>query len=168
MDLRPLADGRLVFGAQDPAWGVLDTQGKRLIGGDPPILDHRGNESKFRLARDGSSIEFSFDVWTNGKRQQRLARFDLRERRFELDVTPASALSAPRTDGLDIRDWRNNYKPTLNGKPLSLQQYEMSRAPRYRRGSFPLCARNRMESALVRPPGERTLEKASSRVWLGP
>ena len=28
MDLRPLADGRLVFGAGDPAWGVLDSPGK--------------------------------------------------------------------------------------------------------------------------------------------
>ena len=36
MDLRPLANGRLVFGGQDPAWAVLDTQGKRLVGGDPP------------------------------------------------------------------------------------------------------------------------------------
>ena len=130
LDLRPLANGRLVFGAAEPAWGVLDTQGKRLIGGDSPILDHRnrGNESKFRLARDGSIVEFGFNVWATGKRQRRLARFDLRERRFELGVSPTSALSPPQADGLDIRDWRENYKPTLNGKPLSIQQYEMSRS----------------------------------------
>ena len=67
-DLRPLADGRLVFGAADPAWAVFDTQGKRQVGGDRPILDHRSNESKFRLAQNGSSIEFSLDVWANGKR----------------------------------------------------------------------------------------------------
>jgi WD40 repeat protein len=128
LDLRPLANGRLVFGAFDPAWGMLDTQGKRLVGGDPPILDHRGNASKLRLARDGSTVEFGFDVWANGTRQQRLARFDLRERRFALDVSPASTLSPPRTEGLDIRDWRNNDRPTLHGKPLSLQQYETSRS----------------------------------------
>ena len=75
---------------------MLDAQGKRLVGGDPPILDHRGNESKFRLARDGSSVEFGFDVWTNGKRQRRLARFDLRERRFDLDVSSRKRAFAPR------------------------------------------------------------------------
>jgi WD40 repeat protein len=128
MDLRPLANGRLVFGAADPAWGVLDPYGKRLVGRDPPILDHRGDKSKFRLARDGSIVEFSFDLWANGRWHQRLARFDLRERRLELDVSPANAFSVPRTDGLEVRDWHNNYKPTLNGKPLSLHQYEMSRS----------------------------------------
>jgi hypothetical protein len=130
MDLRPLSNGRLVFGAQDPAWGVLDPYGKRLVGRDPPILSHRGHQSRFRLALDGNSVEFGFDMWVNYKWHQRLARFDLRERRLELDVSPANAFSAPRTDGLDIRDWRDNYngKPTLNGKPLSLQQYEVSRS----------------------------------------
>jgi WD40 repeat protein len=121
MDLRPLANGRVVFGAQDPVWGVLDPQGKRLVGGDPPILDHRGDESKFRLARDGSTVEFGLDIRANGKWQQRLARFDLRERRLAIDVSPASTLFPPRTDGLDIRDWYNKYRPTLNGKPLSLR-----------------------------------------------
>ena len=95
MDLRPLANGGLVFGAQDPLWGALDTQGKRLLGGDPPIIDHRGNESRFRLARDGSIVEFSFDIFADGKRQERLARFELRERRFEVDVSPASGLFPP-------------------------------------------------------------------------
>ena len=49
MNLQALANGRLVFGATDPAWGVLDAQGKRLVGGDAPILDHRGNTSRLRL-----------------------------------------------------------------------------------------------------------------------
>ena len=49
---------------------------------------------------------------------------------FSAALTAGSCdtLSPPRTHGLDIRDWRNNYKPTLNGKPLSLRQYEMSRS----------------------------------------
>ena len=95
MDLRPLANGGLVFGAQDPLWGALDTQGKRLLGGDPPMIHHRGNESRFRLARDGSIVEFSFDIFADGKRQERLARFELRERRFEVDVSPASGPFSP-------------------------------------------------------------------------
>lgn len=127
MDLQALAKGRLVFGAQDPAWGVLDTEGKRLVGGDAPIVDHRDNMSSLRLARDGGTVEFHFDVWANGQWQRRPARFDLRERRRALEVSPASTLAPPRTDGLDIRDWQDKYSPTLQGQPLALQPYEMSR-----------------------------------------
>src|SRR5262245_47886531 len=87
-DLRPLTNGWLVLGAYDPAWSLLDAQGKRLRGGNSPILDYRFNDPKFRLARDASSLEFGFNVWADGKWHRRLARFDLRERRLALDVTP--------------------------------------------------------------------------------
>src|SRR5262249_1481015 len=36
-------------------------------------------------------------------------------------------LRAPRTTGLDIRDWYNSTRPTLAGTPLPLEQYETSR-----------------------------------------
>src|SRR5262249_58147597 len=111
----PRTSGRLVLGASPPAGPLLDAQGTRFFGGDPPILDHRSNDSKFRLARDSSSLEFGFNVWADGKWHRRLARFDLRERRLALDVTPDNTPSLPRTDGLDIRDWGNNYNPTLDG-----------------------------------------------------
>ena len=35
-------------------------------------------------------------------------------------------LHAPRTTGLAIRDWSNSTSPTLDGRPLPLEQYETS------------------------------------------
>jgi WD40 repeat protein len=127
-DLASLSDGRVALGASGPAWAVLDAQGRRLVGGSAPILDHRDNQRKFRLANDGTMVEFGFDVWIDGKWLQRLARFDLRERQLALDVSPAPGLTSPSTEGLDVHDWDNNSRPTLAGKPLLLQPYEISRS----------------------------------------
>jgi peptidoglycan hydrolase-like protein with peptidoglycan-binding domain len=38
-----------------------------------------------------------------------------------VDLTP------PRTEGLTIKEWEDNYKPTLDGTPLVLEPYEFSR-----------------------------------------
>jgi hypothetical protein len=54
-------------------------------------------------------------------------RFDLAERRLLLPATPAPAGLAPRSTGLPIDGWFNTTSPTLAGKPLPLEKYEMSR-----------------------------------------
>ncbi len=140
MDLRPLADGRLVFGGGDPAWGVLDAQLQRtpLFRG-PPVLDHRNNPGgsigsggveAFRLAPAGEGRWLEFRAVTrdaSGPRA-RLVRFDLADRRLLLPTSPATAGLAPRSTGLPIDGWRSTTAPTQAGKPLPLQPYERSRS----------------------------------------
>jgi hypothetical protein len=58
MDLAPLPDGRLAFGAADPAWGVLDAAGRVQPRRGPDQADLRANESGFRLAPDGGRVRF--------------------------------------------------------------------------------------------------------------
>jgi WD40 repeat protein len=140
MDLRPLADGRLVYGGGDPAWGVLDTQLQRtpLFRG-PPVLDHRNNPGgsigaggmeAFRLAPAGQGrwLEFRAVSRDATGARARLVRFDLAERRLLLPTSPAPAGLAPRSTGLPIDGWQSTTAPTLAGKPLPLQSYETSRS----------------------------------------
>jgi WD40 repeat protein len=140
MDLRPLADGRLVVGGGDPAWGVLDGQLQRtsLFRG-PPVLDHRNNPGgsigeggfeAFRLAPAGEGrwLEFRAVTRDSSGARARLVRFDLAERRLLVPTTPAPAGIAPRSTGLPIDGWRSTPTPTLAGKPLPLEKYEMSRS----------------------------------------
>jgi hypothetical protein len=54
--------------------------------------------------------------------------FDLLDRRLD---QPADAfVRAPRTNapGLDLRNWANKARPTLNGQPLEIGEYETSRS----------------------------------------
>ena len=127
-DLQPLSDGRLVYAAADPAWGVLDAHGHRLVQQSPPILDHGGNYDEFRLSAAGDVVEFEQVTWREGRWQASLARFDLAARRLERGVSPLAGLHAPRTEGLAVTDWKDSH-PRLAGQSLALaDQYELSRS----------------------------------------
>ncbi|MCS5693652.1 caspase family protein [Cyanobium sp. FGCU-6] len=139
MDLRPLADGRLVFAGGDPAWGVLDPQLRptKVFAG-PPVLDHRSDVMRdrprtdgfqsFRQAPDGRWLEFRAVGRAAQGPTARLVRFDLAQRRLLLPGAAAPGGLAPRSTGLPIEGWQNTTSPTLAGKPLPLNQYEMSRS----------------------------------------
>ena len=128
VDLRPMADGRLVYAAGNPAWGVLDARGQRLVQQSPPILDNRGNYDEFRLSAAGDVVELEQVTWREGRRQESRARFDLAARRLERGVTPLAGLHAPRIEGLNVTDWKDTNHPGLAGQPLALSQYEHSRS----------------------------------------
>jgi hypothetical protein len=185
MDLRTLAHGRLVFGAGDPAFGVFDANGTRVLTRGPETVDYRERHTALRVSDDGNVVEFAFDTLVSDNRWNgHLARVYLAEGRMLYDTQPLATgmpqvqqrltelgydpgpadgtlgprtraaiqtfqrarslgvdgqlspalqralgiveLQAPRTTELDIRDWYNSTRPTLDGTPLPLKQYETS------------------------------------------
>ncbi|MFZ4704099.1 MAG: caspase family protein, partial [Candidatus Methylumidiphilus sp.] len=124
-DIRTLSQNRLAFGASGPVWGVLDDTGHKLTGQTALIVDHRDSSpNKLRLAENGGMVEFQLKQ--NGKPQA--ARFDLKQRRWQLDESSTTQLGPPHTKapGLNITDWKNTTKPQLNGQPIKLDSYETS------------------------------------------
>ena len=107
--------------------GMLDATGGLVWRHTPEILDHRNNRDKLRLSRDGGVVEFGFDVLSpQGDWIRRLARFNVAERKLQIDPTPDSSLTPPRITGLNVVGWEDNGKPTLNGKALPLKTDESS------------------------------------------
>ncbi|MBL8483134.1 MAG: hypothetical protein JNJ60_13120, partial [Rhodocyclaceae bacterium] len=121
MDLAALPDGAMLVGTGDPMWAVLDARGEVRVPGRPPIADFRGNHDGFALSRDARQVQFAY-----APLGAEPYRFDLANRRL-IAGTDAS-LDAPRTSGLDLRDWKNSTQPTLAGRKLALDPYERSRA----------------------------------------
>ncbi|MDX8377561.1 MAG: caspase family protein [Mariprofundales bacterium] len=121
MDIRPLAAG-VVVGSGGPAITILDSAGlkKQRASG---IADYRDGQQKFLISRDGNKIKFGFKPF--GKSP---ALFDLAARQLTTSPKSTTALLAPNTDSLNIQNWKYTTHPTLNGKPLKLQQYETSRS----------------------------------------
>jgi hypothetical protein len=121
MDLRPLADGRLVYAGSGPVWGVLDSQLRRTaVFAGLPVLDHRNvsggsfgisNFDAFRLASDDRWLEFRADRNVNGSWQRRLVRSDLAQRRLLLPGAAASGGLAPRSTGLPSQGWETPPPP---------------------------------------------------------
>jgi hypothetical protein len=85
------------------------------------------------VSADGTIVDFGFEVW--GKSP---LRFDLRalklSRRFDLRALkhsrnpPANHQTIPaKQTGLAVEGWRG-FSPTLDGKPINLEQHEISRS----------------------------------------
>ena len=123
-DIQPLADGGVVFGAFDPAWGLLDSVGQRTAFVTTAIADFRDTWDSFRLSRDGLSVRFRF--MPHGAA---FGRFDFADRRYGASASDAGLLP-PRVkaEGMDIKDWASSTKPTLNGQALALSDNERSRS----------------------------------------
>ncbi|MGI9107334.1 MAG: caspase family protein, partial [Pyrinomonadaceae bacterium] len=125
LHILPLRDGGIVYGAGEPSFGVLDAGGRRVLFTSAAIADYRNNRQGFLLSPDGAGLGFAYEP--HGKSP---ARFSLADRK--LDAAPAAGnvnWRPPVTEaaGLRVTDWLNNYEPKLNGTPLKLKQYEMSR-----------------------------------------
>jgi WD40 repeat protein len=123
MDLRPLPDGRLAFGAGDPTFGLLAPDGSIPWRRDSVQADFRGRHNVVAVARDAKSVRFGF--WLEPD-----AQFDIVSRRLSLDPEPDPALATARTEaaGLIVEGWEDTTTPTLNGKPLALDRFEPSRS----------------------------------------
>jgi len=127
MDLQPLADGRLLFAAGDPSWGIVDGAGRVGTNQGSPLVDHRQNFDGFRLAANGEQLAFVHKVWQSGAWQRSPRVFDWRQLRLER-ADPTPDLQPPRREGLKIEGWFNTTRPLLAGQPLPLKAYEISRS----------------------------------------
>lgn len=119
-----LSTGGIAYGSSDPAFGVFDAKGTRILYKGSDVLDFRDNHERFALSHDGTTVQFGHH---NG--EQSTVRFSIRSRLLEQNPVSGPTLRSPRTTapGLSIENWRNSQTPTLNGRALSLIQYEVSR-----------------------------------------
>ncbi len=127
MDLQSRQGGGVFFGASDPAFGAFDGKGNSLYTRNPVIGDYRNNREGFQVSPDGAVVRFAYEYGGNSP-----SVFSLTERRLTIGATVPDgvALATPRTaaSGLTVTDWENNYHPKLNGAPLKLNPYEISRS----------------------------------------
>ena len=120
MDMDPLSDGSLAFGAAGPTLAVLGPDDRLRWRVGPSIVDFRRNTPS--LSQDGSKVGFGYAA--GGAKP---ATFSLLDRAL-LTGTVDRSLAAPvySAPGLDIRQWENSSAPTLNGKPLVLKRFDTS------------------------------------------
>src|SRR5262249_46314647 len=61
MDLAPSADGGVIFGTQEPSWGVFSAKGARVryVGGE--TVDLRDNQGDFVANETGSVVGFAYE-----------------------------------------------------------------------------------------------------------
>jgi WD40 repeat protein len=121
MSLRPLPDGGLLVGSQEPWLAVLDPAGAPRWVQRPPQADLRDQVRTLRVSADGGVVDFGYEQWGNAP-----ARFDLARLALSLDPPTDGQTRPPEQATLTIANWQNNARPTLNGTPLALDSHEQS------------------------------------------
>jgi WD40 repeat protein len=101
MDIWPLKDGRLVFGARNPAFGILDPADRRLRANIPDMADFHNRQKQFRISGDGSMVEFAFgmqhlDLTLGGKSSVPLTPPGLMTRIGKILKNPGSVIETSR------------------------------------------------------------------------
>ena len=116
--------GEIVFVSSEPSFGVLDPDGKVIARGQSVTVDMRYNRrDAFLLAPDASKVNTAVRDSNGGKWILDLEKFAL----SNIDAKPEDFVT-PIIDTLAIKDWEDTLTPTLNGVPLPLWKYEISRS----------------------------------------
>lgn len=116
-----LPGGALLYVAEDPAIALLDpADGRRLAYVGAEIADFRDSHTQFRVAADGSVVEFSYG------RDAGVGRYAV----FDRGEDDGRALAPPllHAPGITVTAWRDAEHPQLNGAPLTLDDYERARS----------------------------------------
>jgi WD40 repeat protein len=123
--LQALSNGDLVYGSREPVLQTFDSNGRVRIDNAVQLADFR-KYKKLRVSQDGSIVQFGLAKHDNGR-----ARFDLKRRKLSLDVDPDDGVvkkARRKAPGLKVKRWRKKFLPELNGRQLTFDRDERSRA----------------------------------------
>ena len=125
LGLVPLRSGGVVFGAADPAFGVIDSKGAKVLDARPAIADYRDLLPGFLVSSDGMTVQFGYEQFGRSA-----ARFSLTDRLVVVTPARSPALNSAvtETEGLKITGWEGSIEPRLNGTALPLVISERSRS----------------------------------------
>lgn len=118
----PLKAGGIVYGAYDPAFGVINKNHDSVLFKTAQIADYRSLLKGLKLSPDGKKVSFGYDYGSKSP-----ATFNI-DARSLIPESDDENLFLPDTTGLNVTDWADITSPKLNGQVLELYQYETSRS----------------------------------------
>ena len=122
-DLGVLPDGSIAFTTAEPSVGVFDPRTSNTTWiSKRSIADFRDAGNAFKVAADGSAVEFPTQQKGRGT-----LRFDLTKRTLSAESPEAAGMSAPGGP-CSVTHWQNSRDPTYQGKPVALQPEEYARS----------------------------------------
>src|SRR6202022_3374071 len=105
-------------------FGVIQADAKPVTLQGPGVTDLASGGGPLRIAANGETVQV--DSWE----PCHTYRFALSRRQIDVDPPADASLLAPSTEapGLSVTNWMNSTAPVVNGTPLKLQPYEVSRS----------------------------------------
>jgi hypothetical protein len=123
-EIQQMPGNQIAFAGEDPGVGILSPDGKVLVYRGPDIVDFSKARAQVLLSADGGIVRYPVD----GNARHSFA--PLGDGDQVLASEPRAPAFGPRLSapGMSVSDWKDNYKPAINGKPPKLDDYEMSRS----------------------------------------
>ena len=124
MNLQPCGDA-IAVAAADPAFGVVDSNGPGRHVEDRRYPRHARQASTKPSPCRRTPSKFASGL---GDGAEEPVLFDLGQATVTSAPNAVPGFSQPVIQGLPVSDWKNSYKPTFAGKPIPMDQYEISRS----------------------------------------
>lgn len=123
LNMLPCGKG-VAFAAGDPAFGVLDANGARVLWRDRVTADMRGKlGNNFTVSADGKQVRFGL-----GKDGENPVLFDLAKEEFRPAPENPTGFVSAEVSTLPVTDWPDTPAPKLRGVRLSLDKFERSQS----------------------------------------
>ncbi|HUQ69089.1 MAG TPA: WD40 repeat domain-containing protein, partial [Planctomycetaceae bacterium] len=125
-EIQQLPNGNIAFAAEDPGLGILGADGKVVSYRGPDIVNFSAARDGLLVSSDGGVI--GYPLAPDGSVRNSFAVFGGGDQ--SIAAQPSVPVVPPRLSapGVEVRDWRDGFKPTINGKTPELDDYEMSRS----------------------------------------
>ncbi|WP_119388924.1 caspase family protein [Taklimakanibacter lacteus] len=124
MDLKALPGGGAAIADANGGFTVYDAKGDIVLRKTSIAADLRGELGEnFTVSEDGMRVRFGLgiegqDPWL----------FDMATLRFTEAPQPPGDLKPANVTKLDVRNWQDEFEPTVSGAPLQLDRNERSRS----------------------------------------
>ncbi len=122
-----LPNGDMVYASHDPSWGVINGYTSEIsVFQRAPNADFRDNYDGFLLNPDGTEVVFGYKLYGAEP-----ARFSIQDRELiPGPLTEGEGFTPPilEAPGLVVTNWKHRPNPAVNGRPIEMSQFEISRA----------------------------------------
>lgn len=121
-ELQALPGGRIAFSSEDPRLGVLEQDGRLALDRGGEIADYSRRESALHVSPDGRTVSYQIKPGAP-------MRWFSADRNVGTTTPDGSALGPRRASpAWRIEDWRDSFKPRVNGHSPKLDDYEIVRS----------------------------------------
>lgn len=125
-EIQQMPDGHIAYAAEDPGIGILSPAGKTVAYRGPDIVNFSDAQTQVLASADGAVV--SYPIGSAGKPRHSYSVLGSGDQSTE--AVPAVPVFPPvqMAAGIEVADWKDSFKPTINGKAPYLEPYEMSRS----------------------------------------
>lgn len=125
-EIQQMPHGRIAYAAEDPGIGILGPDGKSIVFRGPDIINFSDARTQIMISADAAVI--SYPLQRDGRVRRSYAVLAGGDQSTAAE--PGAPVFPPlhTAVGIDVRNWKDSFKPTINGKSPYLEPYEMARS----------------------------------------